>query len=82
MAKSKKKRTEDNDRPTPPDNWISMRGGLRTIAVVSIALAAWTAYQSAPNVGWAEGIFWGFVFGAGVWAVFLGALALNRWFRG
>ena len=52
------------------DPWISMRSGMIIMAVISLGMAGLTAYTAAPAIGWPEAIFWGLVFGFGVWLVF------------
>lgn len=87
MAGSNKKNTGKKGKPkTGKQNpselksgpWISMRTGLRVIAMTSIAMAILTAYQAIPQKGWLEGILWGLLFGGLIWVVFLGFYFFNR----
>jgi len=64
------------------DAWISMRTGLIVMALVSVALAVWIAWNAVPTQGTVNGILWGIGFGAAVWVVFLIALTFNRFVRG
>lgn len=77
--KSKKKKDQKEGQPVQP--WISMRSGLIVIAVTSVGLAALTASQVIPSRGWLEGILWGLLFGALIWAIFFGNLLINRLLR-
>ncbi len=58
-----------------------MRSGIITIAVTSVILAVLIAWQVIPSRGWLEGILWGFLFGALIWAVFFGNLLINKFLR-
>jgi hypothetical protein len=61
--------------------WISMGKGLKIIAGTSVAMAVLTAWQVVPSKGWVEGILWGLLFGALIWAVFFGNILIIRFFR-
>ncbi len=61
--------------------WISMRTGIRVVAVASIVMAVLTASQVIPSKGWLEGILWGLLFGALIWVIFFGNIWLNKLFR-
>ncbi len=58
-----------------------MRSGIITIAITSVILAVLIAWQVIPSRGWLEGILWGLLFGALIWAVFFGNLLINRFLR-
>lgn len=58
-----------------------MRSGVKIIAFTSIAMAVLTAWQVIPSKGWLEGILWGLLFGALIWAIFFGNILLNRFLR-
>lgn len=58
-----------------------MRSGLIMIAVTSLILAALTAWQVSYSKGWLESILWGLLFGALIWAIFLGNLLITRFLR-
>jgi hypothetical protein len=79
--KSKKKKKEQDLQQKLNQPWISMRSGVRIMAVTSLGLAVLTAWQVIPSKGWLEGILWGLLFGALVWAVFFGNLLITRFFR-
>ena len=84
MAKKKKnkqKPKEENIEKSLNQPWISMRSGVRIIAVTSIIMAVLTAWQVVPSKGWLEGILWGLLFGALVWAVFFGNILITRFLR-
>jgi hypothetical protein len=65
----------------PPEPWISMRNGSVIIIFTSIGMAVLTAIQVAPIQGWLEGILWGLLFGAMIWAIFLGFMFVNRFLK-
>jgi len=58
-----------------------MRSGLIIIAITSVAMAVLTAWQVIPLKGWVEGILWGLLFGALIWAIFFGNILINRFLR-
>ncbi len=58
-----------------------MRSGIITIAITSVILTVLIAWQVIPSRGWLEGILWGLLFGALIWAVFFGNLLINRFLR-
>ena len=81
MAK-KSKKSKDQKEETPANQpWISMRSGLITIAITSVALAVFMAWQVIPSRGWVEGILWGLLFGALIWAIFFGNILINKLLR-
>jgi hypothetical protein len=79
--KKKQKQAEPDIKEALNRPWISMRRGLVVIAVTSVAMAVLTAWQVIPSKGWLEGIFWGLVFGALIWAVFFGNILINKLLR-
>ena len=90
VNKVKLKKTETNPAapvqkqktPAPPSSpWIKMRTGLYVVAAASILMAVLTAWQSIPAVGWVDGILYGLLFGAMIWAVFLISQVVFRWLR-
>ena len=58
-----------------------MRSGMIVIAITSVAMAVLTAWQVIPSRGWLEGILWGLLFGALIWAIFFGNILINRLLR-
>jgi hypothetical protein len=84
MAKKKKnkqKTVQQEIEKSLSQPWISMRSGLKIMIVTSIAMAVLTAWQVVPSRGWVEGILWGLLFGALVWAVFFGNILITRFLR-
>jgi fatty acid desaturase len=84
VAKKKKKKqkaTEQDIEKRLTQPWISMRSGLKIIAIASVAMAVLTAWQTIPSKGWLEGILWGLLFGALIWVVFFGNVLINRFLR-
>lgn len=62
--------------------WISMRSGLRVIAVTSVIMAVLTTIQASQlGKGWLESILLGLLFGGLIWAIFYGYLWFNRVIR-
>jgi len=76
MSKSdKKKKAKKTDNPATAQApgrtpWISMKTGVRAIAVVSILMAGLVAYEVIPTKGWGQGILYGLLFAAMIWVVF------------
>ncbi|RPJ27290.1 MAG: hypothetical protein EHM33_08595 [Chloroflexi bacterium] len=81
MAKKSKKPKDRKAEKQPVQPWISMRSGLITMAITSVALAVLIAWQVAPSQGWLEGILWGLLFGALIWAIFFGNILINRFLK-
>jgi hypothetical protein len=84
MAKKKKNRLKPKEQEIEKSlsqPWISMKSGLKIITITSIAMAVLTAWQVVPAKGWLEGILWGLLFGALVWAVFFGNILITRFLR-
>jgi hypothetical protein len=79
--KNKQQHTDDEIRKTLTQPWISMRSGVKIIAITSVVMAVLTAWQVVPSRGWLEGILWGLLFGALIWAVFFGNLFINKLLR-
>jgi hypothetical protein len=76
--KEKKQKVENFPAPQP---WLSMQRGMVIITITSIAMAVLTAWQVIPAKGWGEGLLWGLLFGAFIWAIFFGNLLVNRFLR-
>ena len=85
MTKKKKNKQKPKEQTIEAKNlnqpWISMRTGVRIMAVASIGMAVLTAWQVIPVKGWLEGILWGLLFGALVWAIFFGNILITRFLR-
>ena len=84
MAKKKKNKPKSKEQDLEKrlsQPWISMRSGLKIMTVTSIALAVLTAWQVIPSKGWLEGILWGLLFGALIWAIFFGNILITRFLR-
>jgi hypothetical protein len=84
MAKKKKNKQKPKEQEIEKSMnqpWISMRSGLKIIMVTSIGMAVLTAWQVVPSKGWLEGILWGLLFGALIWAVFFGNILITRFLR-
>ena len=85
MTKKKKNKQKPKEQTTEEKSlnqpWISMRTGVKIITVTSIGMAVLTAWQVIPAKGWLEGILWGLLFGALVWAIFFGNILIARFLR-
>jgi hypothetical protein len=84
MAKKKKNKQKPKEQEIEKSMnqpWISMRSGLKIIMVTSIGMAVLTAWQVVPSKGWLEGILWGLLFGALIWAVFFGNILITKFLR-
>jgi hypothetical protein len=81
--KTKKTPQEKKQEEELPFNkpWVSMRGGIILMAIVSVALAIFIASQVIPSTGWLEGIGWGLLFGGMLWAIFFGNLWITKKLR-
>ena len=79
--KKKKKKEMKELQEAMSQPWISMRTGIKVVAVASILMAILTASQVIPSKGWLEGILWGLLFGGLIWVIFFGNIWLNRFFR-
>jgi hypothetical protein len=65
--KGKNKSTEQIDYNP---KWIPARTGLGLIAVCSIVMAVFTAWQLIPAIGWLEGSLYALLYGGMIWVVF------------
>ena len=83
VAKDKNKTKKTSKEEEFPINkpWVSMRGGIVVMAIVSLALAILIAWQVIPSNGWLEGILWGLLFGGIIWAIFFGNLWITKKLR-
>jgi hypothetical protein len=81
VAKNSNKKKAQKAEELPSRPWISMRKGVIIIAVTSVVMAVLTAWQVIPSRGWVEGILWGLLFGALIWAIFFGNILINRFLR-
>jgi hypothetical protein len=81
VAKNSKKKKAQKEEVNLSQPWISMRSGLKIIAITSVVMAVLTAWQAVPAKGWLEGILWGLLFGALIWAIFFGNILINRFLR-
>jgi hypothetical protein len=80
--KSKKPKPKDQkEGKQTVQPWISMRSGLIAMSITSVALAVLIAWQVIPSRGWVEGILWGLLFGALIWAIFFGNILINRFLK-
>lgn len=80
-SKSNKQRQQQAKQRPVSKPWLSETTGYRTVAVVSLLLAVFIAWQVWPAEGAVRAILWGLGFGAAIWGVFLLTLAFNNWVR-
>jgi hypothetical protein len=78
VPKNAKKPNEEKGLDQPP---ISKRTALMILAIISAAIAILTAWQLIPSKGWLEGILWGLLYGALVWAMFFGNILIKGFLR-
>jgi len=74
---------KNSQEPIERKPWISQKTGYKTMAVISVGLAiwiAWQVYRTEDNIG--KGVLWGIIFGASVWLVFFGMNAFHSLFGG
>lgn len=76
--KEKDQRTDAEIRAAMTEPWMRMRTGIIVIAITSVALGIFMAWQVAPSVGWLEAIGWGVLFGGAIWVIFYGGMLFNR----
>jgi hypothetical protein len=89
VANKTKKTTNKNDQPTPNQRsvnpsgqgWIPIRTGMIAISIVSLAMFAWTAYQTIPAIGIWSGLLYALIAGGSLWLVFLVAILFHRFMR-
>jgi thiol:disulfide interchange protein len=81
VAKNSKKPKVQKEVKPSNQPWISMRSGMITMGITSLALAVFIAWQVIPSRGWLEGILWGLLFGALFWGIFFGNILLNKFLR-
>jgi hypothetical protein len=77
-AQKPKTPKEEKGLAQPP---ISKRTALIILAIISAAIAVLTAWQLIPSKGWVEGILWGLLYGALVWAMFFGNILIKGFLR-
>jgi hypothetical protein len=78
VPKNAKKPKEEKGLNQPP---ISKRTALIILAIISAGIAVLTAWQLIPSKGWVEGILWGLLYGALVWAMFFGNILIKGYLR-
>lgn len=76
--KNKKNNQSKAELPEVGQPWLSKNSGLLIIAVTSISLGGWVAYQMIREGNTLEGILWGIAFAVTIWLVFFGM----NWFHG
>ncbi len=80
-SKKPKKQKKEEKEELANQPWISMRTGIMIVSFASVAMAFLTAWQVIPSKGWLEGILWGLLFGALIWAIFFGNILINKLLR-
>jgi uncharacterized membrane-anchored protein len=76
MTKSSKKAKKQTDGA--PKAWIKLNTGVKLIALTSIAMAVITGITTVPALGLVEGLAWAIGFGAAIWLIFYGMMAVQR----
>ncbi len=75
------KRPEQKPAPNLNEPWLSRRTGLIVMALLSLGVAAFMAWNLAPSEGLFRAILWGLGFTVAIWAVFGLSYAFNTWVR-
>jgi hypothetical protein len=52
------------------DPWISKRSALFVITGLSLAMFALTLWQAVPQIGWLNGVLYGFLYAGMLWVIF------------
>jgi hypothetical protein len=52
------------------DPWISRRSALLVITGLSLAMFALTLWQAVPQIGWLNGVLYGFLYAGMLWIIF------------
>lgn len=81
QEKNKKNNKANDGGINERQPWLSKNSGLLIIAVTSISLGGWVAYQIIREGNLLEGILWGVAFAGTVWLVFFGMNWFHRLFR-
>ncbi len=76
-----KKEMDAEIRAAMNQPWLQMKSGLIVMGIASVIFAGFVAWQLAPSEGWLKAIGWGLIFGAAMWAIFIGGLWFQRWIR-
>ncbi len=64
------KKNKSAEQVTYNEKWIPFRTGVSLIAIVSICLAIFTAWQRIPAIGWLQGSLYALMYGVMIWVVF------------
>lgn len=80
MAKKSKQKDKKQITGQIPLNapWISMKAGIITITIISIAMAVLTAWEAIPVKGLTQSVLYGIFFGGLIWIIFLGFILFRR----
>ena len=79
MARKKGKHSGKTNIREP---WIKKKTGYVAIAIISLGLAVWVAWQiiaTEHNIG--KGVLWGLIYAATIWAVFFAMNLFHSFFR-
>jgi hypothetical protein len=82
-AQQRAKARHQNQAEVPNLNepWLSKRTGLIIMAVLSLGIAAFMAWNLAPSEGIFRAVLWGLGFAAAIWGIFGLSFAFNTWMR-
>ncbi len=81
ISRRKEKERLAEQKTASDDAWLSWRTGLITNTVVSLALAAFIAWQIYPFEGLGTALLWGGGAGLSIWVVFFISYRLSSWLR-
>ena len=88
MAKKSKQNPKVTDsemeaelRKAMNEPWLKMRTGLTIMAIASLFITVFIAWQLVPSEGFLKGVGWGLVFGVSMWLIFFAGVWFNHWMR-
>ena len=68
-ARTKQLKQKTRSQPEARKGWIRRKTGLKILAVISILLAVFEAWQISSFKSPLESILWGIAFGASIWVI-------------
>jgi hypothetical protein len=85
-SKRKRRAAQPREKKQEPardfnEPWLQRRTGLIFMAVLSLGLGGFIAWQLVPSEGVFWAILWGLGFAVALWGVFGLSLAFNTWVR-
>jgi hypothetical protein len=81
QQRAKTKQQSQEEVPNLNEPWLSKRTGLIIMAVLSLGIAAFMAWNLEPSEGLFRAVLWGLGFAAAIWGIFGLSFAFNTWMR-